>query len=58
MTITPRPKCSTCGQPLSRGASISGQKKFFCINRTCPERFKTVNDRSPTTSADSPETIE
>lgn len=42
-----RPKCPVCKRELSRGASINGQEKFFCITKDCPERFKTIGDPTP-----------
>lgn len=45
MIITRHPYCLICKHILSNGPSVNGQKRFFCINAECPDRFKTVNDQ-------------
>lgn len=42
-----RPKCPVCKEQLSKGASINGKAKFFCITNDCPDRFKTISDPTP-----------
>jgi len=38
-----RPNCPTCKSQLSVGASSNGKAKFFCTNRECEDRFKTID---------------
>lgn len=53
---TTRPNCIVCGNKMVKGVSVGGKNPYFCINKECSNKFKTVDsgdDGTSTASADS-----